>query len=191
MARSGYDRSGPGYFDVTDPFLSKEQTLDKYYPDIPKEQRPVLGHTALTTEIPYRSSPEERRKRTNENKKKLYHKKKEDEKNNSEWKPVPEAETPSVNKGHTIRMVKKGKKVDPDTDNEPSTKTYDQKQALEQSLDKIRNETSPYTSVDDIPTRVTSKRPNRHYSDPDYASALRTVQDLKAKKIKRRVNQTV
>ncbi|PNP61360.1 hypothetical protein FNYG_13912 [Fusarium nygamai] len=88
-------------------------------------------------------------------------------------------------------MVKKGKKVDPDTDNKPSTKTYDQKQALEQSLNKIRNETSPYTSVDDIPTRVTSKRPNRHYSDPDYASASRTVQDLEAKKIKRRVNQTV
>ncbi|PNP61356.1 hypothetical protein FNYG_13915 [Fusarium nygamai] len=178
---------------VHDPFLSKEQTLDKYYPDIPKEQRPVLGHPAPTTEIPYRSNPEERRQRVNENSRRYYHKNKKNSTVELEWTPVPENETSITEEGKTIRMVRRGKEVDPNPDNEPSTKIYDQdmKQALEQSLEEMRNETSSYTPVDDIPVRVTSKRPNRHYGDPNYTSASRTVQDLEAKKIKRRVNQTV
>ncbi|KAF5975341.1 gag poly [Fusarium coicis] len=149
----------------------------------------------LNLEIPYRSSPEERRTRTNKNKKKLYYKNKENKTHNQEWMPVPET-THDKENDKTIRMVRKGKEVAPNPDDEPSTPEFDQKldNALAQIFTKsgapvkIQGGTiqhDPYSTVDDIPVRTTAIRPNRHYGDPNYTSASRTVQDLETMKIRR------
>ena len=50
---------------ICDPFLSKEETLEKYYSRLEPEQRPVLGHAAPTTEVLYSRSKEEKREKRN------------------------------------------------------------------------------------------------------------------------------
>ncbi|KAF5698706.1 reverse transcriptase domain-containing protein, partial [Fusarium globosum] len=214
MTRSGYDRSGPeASVYVHDPFPSKEETLDMYYPEIPPEQRPTLDCPVLIG----RNKTEEEKKET----KRLYKQKqrqnpsyrewekqqkknKENRKNenNQQWKPVPSSNAQPT-QGRTIAMVRKGKEVDPNPDNEPSTNSTSDKN-MDETLSQMFNKTgaplkmeegiirhNPYSTVDDIPVRVTTKRPNRHYKDPNYTSASRVTQDFEAKKIRRRVDRTI
>ncbi|KAI7762651.1 hypothetical protein LZL87_014274 [Fusarium oxysporum] len=136
---------------IYDPFLSKEETLEKYYPNLKPEQRPILGQQALVAE----------RK-----------------------EPVPTSTKPAGNYGNDkiIAMVKKGKEVDPNSDNKPSTQRSNQ--------DGVTTH-NPYSVVDEIPVRTTSKRPNRYYNDPGYAEASRIQREFNAKKIKHKENRTV
>ncbi|KAF5701029.1 reverse transcriptase domain-containing protein [Fusarium globosum] len=202
---------------IHDPFLSEKETLDKYYPNIPPEQRPVLGHTAPVTnnkaqcreetmakrrnyEADRRKNPEYRQKES-ERKKEKRRQDKENKNIELQWTPVPETERQPI-EGKTIHMVRKGKEIDPDTDDEPSTKEFDQKldNALNQIFTKtgapvkIQNGTiqhNPYSAVDEIPTRVTTERPNRHFRDPNYAEASRVARELDTKRIKRKEDKSV
>ncbi|SCO87753.1 uncharacterized protein FRV6_11880 [Fusarium oxysporum] len=68
--KDGYDMIQAKYinnFDLTldihDPFLSKEETLEKYYQNLDPEQRPVLGHAALVADVHKQSLDEKREKK--------------------------------------------------------------------------------------------------------------------------------
>ncbi|SCO92832.1 uncharacterized protein FRV6_16960 [Fusarium oxysporum] len=56
--KDGYDMTQAKYInnfdptlDIHDLFLSKEETLEKYYQNLDPEQRPVLGHAALIADV--------------------------------------------------------------------------------------------------------------------------------------------
>ncbi|KAJ0137730.1 chaperone BCS1 [Fusarium oxysporum f. sp. albedinis] len=53
MAQAKYINNFDLTLDIHDLFLSKEETLEKYYSKLELEQQPILGHTALTTEVLY------------------------------------------------------------------------------------------------------------------------------------------
>jgi hypothetical protein len=172
MTRSGYDLSDPGLAtNVYDPFLSKEETLEKYYPKLEPKQRPILGHTAPITEVLYSRSKEEKKEKRNNREKEKRRQAKEDKTIELEWVPVPEHDQQPI-KGKSVFMVKKGKEIAPDTEKEPSTKNANQE-------------------IDNIPVRVTTKRPNRHVNDPNYLEACRVQREVDARNIRRKENRTV
>ncbi|EXM14187.1 hypothetical protein FOTG_17387 [Fusarium oxysporum f. sp. vasinfectum 25433] len=172
MTRSGYDLSDPGLAtNVHDLFLSKEETLEKYYSKLEPKQRPILGHTAPTTEVLYSRSKEEKKEKRNNREKEKRRQAKEDKTIELEWVPVPEHNQQPI-KGKSVFMVRKGKEVDPNPDNELSTKNANQE-------------------IDNIPVRVTTKRPNRHINDPNYLEACRVQREVNARSIRRKENKTV
>ncbi|RKK19649.1 hypothetical protein BFJ65_g6364 [Fusarium oxysporum f. sp. cepae] len=173
--------------DVHDPFLSKEETLEKYYQNLDPEQRPVLGHAALVATVhtqnldekrekkraydaKRREDPEFRRKES-ERLKQQRVKAKQNAEVELEWTPVPEARTQHLTKGKSVFMVKKGKKVAPNPDNEPSTKKVSQE-------------------IDNIPVKVT-RRPNRHTNDPNYLESCRIQRESDARKLWSKDEKTI
>lgn len=156
---------------VHDPFLSKEETLEKYYPKLEPEQRPVLGHTAPTTTVTYSRSEEEKREKRNNRLREQRLQTKKDKTIELEWVPVPEHDQQST-KGKSIFMVKKGKEIAPDTDKELSTKNANQE-------------------IDNVPVKVTTQRPNRHINDPNYLEACRVKRESDARKLRNKDEKTI
>ncbi|EWY79249.1 hypothetical protein FOXG_22838 [Fusarium oxysporum f. sp. lycopersici 4287] len=176
--KDGYDMTQAKYInnfdptlDVHDPFLSKEETLEKYYSKLEPEQRPVLGHTAPTTEVLYSRSKEEKREKRNNREQKKRQQAKKDKTIELEWVPVPE-HNQQPTKGKSIFMVRKGKEIAPKTDNEPSTKEVNQE-------------------IDNIPVKVTSRRPNRHTNDPNYLESCRVQRESDARKLRNKNEKTI
>ncbi|EXK26506.1 hypothetical protein FOXG_22275 [Fusarium oxysporum f. sp. lycopersici 4287] len=157
--------------DVHDPFLSREETLTKYYPKLEPEQRPVLGHVAPTTEVLYSRSKEEKREKRNNREQKKRQQAKKDKTIELEWVPVPEHHQ-QLAKGKSVFMVRKGKEIAPNPDNEPSTKRVNQE-------------------VDDITVKTTSRRPNRHINDPNYLESCRVQRESDARKLWSKDEKTI
>ncbi|RKK21355.1 hypothetical protein BFJ66_g17622 [Fusarium oxysporum f. sp. cepae] len=201
--KDGYDMTQPTKYiqdfdpslDVHDPFLSKEETLEKYYPDVKPEQRPILGHSAPVVKSYVQSEEERRERRKNEYARRMedpeFKRKERERKKESDlrqkkrreeneqlrikqWQPVPtETEhNQQLTKGKSIFMVRKGKEIAPNTDNEPSTKRVNQE-------------------IDNIPVKITPRRPNRHINDPNYLESCRVQRESDARKLKIKDEKTV
>jgi hypothetical protein len=104
------------------------------------------------------------------------------------WKPVPETKTP-VATGCKIAVARKGKEASPNPEgpltpeevsqglNQLMDQTFSklpipQSDGTIKTLQEVMGRTNVNTAIDNIPTRRT--RPNRHYRDPNYASAVQT-----------------
>ncbi|KAJ0126146.1 Beta-cyclopiazonate dehydrogenase [Fusarium oxysporum f. sp. albedinis] len=157
--------------DIYDPFLSKEETLKKYYSKLEPEQQPILGHTAPTTEVLYSRSKEEKREKRNNREQKKRQQAEKDKTIELEWVPVPK-HNQQLTKGKSVFMVRKGKEIAPNTDNEPSTKEVNQE-------------------INNIPIKATSRRPNRHINNPNYLESYRVQRESNARKLKIKDKRTV
>ncbi|KAF4337103.1 gag poly, partial [Fusarium beomiforme] len=195
MIRSGYD----GHFEGSNETLPTKPSYEKEEPELtPEEIKKERAREASKRYYKKNRVNPEYMVRQRENARKRRH--------NQKWESVPEFMAKEVT-GKTIAMVKKGKEVNPNPDNELST------EELQKGINELLNEVEvsvgnrdgrpiynqlsnllkegTSSAVDEIPTQVMTRRPNRHHRDPNYASACQAQREFDARRLKRKEAKNV
>ncbi|GKU09370.1 unnamed protein product, partial [Fusarium langsethiae] len=153
----------------------------------------------------YDSKPENRAKANERQKQKRREAALKRRQEKDQWQPVPEHTNPAHN-DKTIAVTRKGKEIAPKPDEQLTPEEVSQ--GLDELFDTVfsrlpvpqadgtvktlqqvlQGSKGPSQEIDDVPTKVT-RRPNRHYGDPNYASARRLQEQQERENLAKELRQ--